>query len=110
MSGIFTTKSLAAGYLTNTLQTLYQAPLANTGYVKSLIITSNNANPQQITLYKSISGNLYPWTQFTLNGGEFADVLETDSLALSANDSIQGTTNLISVSAVAYTIHGVEER
>jgi len=110
MSGIFTTKSLAAGYLNNTIQTLYQAPSGNTGYVKSIIITSNNANPQQITLYKNISGNLYPWTQFTLNGNEFADVLEMDSLALSANDSIQGSTNLISVSAVAYTIHGVEER
>jgi hypothetical protein len=110
MSGNFTSKSLSSGYLNNVLNVMYQVPSSNVGYLKSIYVTSNSALSQQITLYKGINGNIFPWATFTLNSGEWADVLEGEPLLLTANDSIQGTTNLVAVSAASYTFHGVEEK
>lgn len=110
MSGIFTSKTLGGGHLANTLSVLYQVPAANVGYLKHFSITSNSANAQQITLYKSINGANLRWLTFSLNFAETADILSGDSLVLSANNGIYAQTNVSTANAATYSIHGVEEQ
>lgn len=111
MSGTFTSQSLAAGYLSNTVSILYQAPSSNVGYVKNFQVTNNTSNSVLVSLFKNISGNLYPWIPaIVLNGGEWADVLENETITLSSGDSIQANTNVSTANAVSYTVHGVQEK
>ena len=111
MSGIFTSKTLSAGYLSGaTPVILYQTPSANTGYLKNFTVTGNSASPIQVTLSKNLSGVIYPWYSFTLNLGDTADVLENETLTLTANDSILGSINISALNGGAFSIHGVEER
>ena len=110
MSGTFTSKTLAGGYLSNTQTVLYQTPSANVAYIKTFSITSNSANTQSINLYRRINGNVLPWYTFQLSLGDTADILDIGALVLSANDGILAQTNVSTANAAAYSMHGVEEK
>lgn len=110
MSGIFVSKTLGGGHLANTLSFIYQVPASNVGYVKHFSITGNSANIQQITLYKHINGANIRWLTFALAFGDTADVLEGDTLVMSANHGICAQTNLAFANAATYSLHGVEEQ
>ena len=109
MSNIFTSKTLAGGYIANSMTVIYKAPSNAVGYVRILHIKSNTVNIQHINLYQNVSGNIYPWYSFDLANGDLADIMENQTITFSPNDSILATTNVADTNAASYLAHGVEE-